>query len=177
MNSNCYIVLDLRNLQEQVKKAFCFKNCTDLSLFEKKNVLLISKSFQILDLQHLIWKVYLDHQNNFFSQYSEQFWRQNTIAELHLLLKLTPVKTKTWIFKLVLDPGHGGCFRGRIAICFDFICTVYLMAKCIFQKPLLKSAMIRCLQKIRVKVKIFEFEKATKISQLLFELTILDFYS
>ena len=27
-------VLDLKNLQEQVKKAFCFKNCTDLSLFE-----------------------------------------------------------------------------------------------------------------------------------------------
>ena len=130
-------------------------------------------------IQHLIWKVYLDHQNNFFSKYSEQFWRQNTIAELHLLLKLTPVKTKTWIFKQVLDPGHGGCFRGRIAICFDFICTVYLMAKCIFPKPLLKSAMMRCLQKIRGKVNIFE--KATKISQLLFELTnkqiIVDFYS
>ena len=121
----------------------------------------------------------------FFSQYSEQFRKQNTIAELHLLLKLTPVKTKTWIFKQVLDPGHGGCFRGRIAICFDFICTVYLIVylmakwKCIFPKPLLKSAMMRCLQKIRGKVNIFE--KATKISQLLFELTnkqiIVDFYS
>ena len=58
-------------------------------------------------------------------------------------------------------------------------CTVYLMAKCIFPKPLLKSAMMRCLQKIRGKVNIFE--KATKISQLLFELTnkqiIVDFYS
>ena len=79
------------------------------------------------------------------------------------------MKTKTWIFKLVLDPGHGGCFRGRIAICFDFICTVYLMAKCIFPKPLLKPAMMRCLQKIRVKVNIFE--KVTKIFRLLFELT------
>ena len=109
----------------------------------------------------------------FFSQYSEQFRKQNTIAELHLLLKLTPVKTKTWIFKQVLDPGHGGCFRGRIAICFDFLfCTVYLMAKFIFPKPLLKSAMTRCLQKIRGKVN--KFEKATKISQLLFELTIIN---
>ena len=27
-------LLDLKNLQEQVKKAFCFKNCTDLSLCE-----------------------------------------------------------------------------------------------------------------------------------------------
>ena len=37
-------VLDLTNLQEQVKKAFCFKNCTDLSLF----VLVVSKILQIL---------------------------------------------------------------------------------------------------------------------------------
>ena len=29
LNSNCSDVLDLRNLQEQVKKAFCFKNCTE----------------------------------------------------------------------------------------------------------------------------------------------------
>ena len=34
LNYNCSNALDLRNLQEQVKKAFCFKNCTDLSLFE-----------------------------------------------------------------------------------------------------------------------------------------------
>ena len=32
-------LLDLRNIQEQVKKALCFKNCTDLPLFEKKNLL------------------------------------------------------------------------------------------------------------------------------------------
>ena len=30
-------LLDLRNLQEQVKKVFCFKNCTDLSLLEYMN--------------------------------------------------------------------------------------------------------------------------------------------
>ena len=34
LNTNCCSVLDLRNFQEQVKKAFCFKNCTDISLFE-----------------------------------------------------------------------------------------------------------------------------------------------
>ena len=33
-NYNCSNLLDLINLQEQVKKAFSFKNCTDLSLFE-----------------------------------------------------------------------------------------------------------------------------------------------
>ena len=31
---NCYNVLGLRKLQEQVKKAFRFKNYTDMSLFE-----------------------------------------------------------------------------------------------------------------------------------------------
>ena len=29
LSSNCSNVLDLRNLQEQVKKALCFKSCTD----------------------------------------------------------------------------------------------------------------------------------------------------
>ena len=33
MNHNCSNVLDLRNLHEQVKKAFCLKYCTGLSLF------------------------------------------------------------------------------------------------------------------------------------------------
>ena len=69
----------------------------------------------------------------------------------------------------MLDPGHGGCFRGRIAICFDFVCTGYLMANCIFPQPLLKSAMMKCLQKIRVKVDIFG--KVKKISQLLIQLS------
>ena len=43
-------VLDLRNLQEQVKKLFCFK------------------IYQILCLQPRISKVFLDHYNYFFSQ-------------------------------------------------------------------------------------------------------------
>ena len=33
LNYNCSNILDLRNLQEQVKKAFCFKNWSVLSLF------------------------------------------------------------------------------------------------------------------------------------------------
>ena len=33
LNYNCSNLLDLRNFQEQVKKAFCY-NCSDLSLFE-----------------------------------------------------------------------------------------------------------------------------------------------
>ena len=30
---SCSNVLDLKNLQEQLEKAFGFKNCTDLSMF------------------------------------------------------------------------------------------------------------------------------------------------
>ena len=36
LNYSCFNFLDLRNLQEQVRilEIFCFKNCTDLSLFK-----------------------------------------------------------------------------------------------------------------------------------------------
>ena len=44
------------NLQEQVKKAFCYQNCSDLSLFEQI-ALVISKILQILGLQHRISKI------------------------------------------------------------------------------------------------------------------------
>ena len=32
--SNCFIVLDLRNFHEQVKKVICLKNCTHHSMFK-----------------------------------------------------------------------------------------------------------------------------------------------
>ena len=35
LNSNCSNALELRNPQEQVKKDFCFKNCTNLSQIKK----------------------------------------------------------------------------------------------------------------------------------------------
>ena len=44
MNSNCSNLLDIRNLQEQVKKHFVTKNCSDLSLFEQI-VIVISNFF------------------------------------------------------------------------------------------------------------------------------------
>ena len=44
LNLNYSNLLHLRNLQEQVEKAFCFNNCSDLSLFEYV-VLVISKVF------------------------------------------------------------------------------------------------------------------------------------
>ena len=34
MNYNCSNLLDMRNLQEQVKKAFCYQKNSDISLFE-----------------------------------------------------------------------------------------------------------------------------------------------
>ena len=42
LNSNCYNLLDMRNLQEQVKKDSITQNCSDLSLF-KWIVLVIEK--------------------------------------------------------------------------------------------------------------------------------------
>ena len=47
LNLNYYNSLYLRNLQEQLKKAFCFKNCSELSLFEYV-VLVISKTFFLI---------------------------------------------------------------------------------------------------------------------------------
>ena len=64
-------VLDLRNLQAQVKKAFCFKNCTELSLFE---------SFSIT-------------KSNFSHSRSEQFWQQNTISSCRKIKLLTKIMT------------------------------------------------------------------------------------
>ena len=64
MNSN---QLHLRNLQEQIRKVFWFKNSSDLALFEKI-VLVISKKLQILGLQPPP-KVFLNHwKNNFLSK-------------------------------------------------------------------------------------------------------------
>ena len=54
-NLNCSNLLDLKNLQEQVKK-----RCSDLSLFEQI-VLVISKFLQILDFQPQISKVFSDN--------------------------------------------------------------------------------------------------------------------
>ena len=65
LNFNCCSVLDLTNLQEQVKNTFCFKNCTDLSLFEEK-FQVISKNLQILSLQSWISKSILNLCNRLF---------------------------------------------------------------------------------------------------------------
>ena len=61
-NYSCSNVLDLRNLQEQVKKVFCFKHSSDLS-FQFQKVFSLTRTF--------------------FSQLrSEQFWKQYTNVEL-----------------------------------------------------------------------------------------------
>ena len=57
LNSNCSNLLDLRNLQEQVKKAFCYQK-----LFWPFTVWInCSKFLQILGLQPRISKVFLYH--------------------------------------------------------------------------------------------------------------------
>ena len=62
-----YNWLDMRNLQEHVKKHSVTKSCSDLALFEYI-FLSISKILQILGFQPRISKYFLDHRNNFFSQ-------------------------------------------------------------------------------------------------------------
>ena len=56
LNSNCSNLLDMRNLQEQVKKHSVAKNCSDLLLFEQID-LVFSTFSQILSLQPQISKV------------------------------------------------------------------------------------------------------------------------
>ena len=63
---NCSNLLDLRNLQEQVKKAFCFKNCTDLSLLEKI-VLVISKICKFSTCSFKFRKIMSKTRTNFFT--------------------------------------------------------------------------------------------------------------
>ena len=46
MNSNCSNVLDLSNLQEQLKKSLCFKNCIDLSRYSVSNFKSFPRSLQ-----------------------------------------------------------------------------------------------------------------------------------
>ena len=77
-------VLDLRNLVEQVKKVFCFKNCTELSLLEQID-LVISFFFAKSRLQPLNSKVFLDHQNNCFSQQVKAIF---TIKKKRILKKI-----------------------------------------------------------------------------------------
>ena len=57
---NCSNLLDIRNLQEQVKNHSVIKHCSNLSLFEWI-ALVIPKILQILGLQPRISKVFLDH--------------------------------------------------------------------------------------------------------------------
>ena len=63
-----------------------FKNCFDLSLFQQI-VLVISIFLQILGLQPRISKVFLNHQNNFFSKQ----------------IRTTLVNLNKWIFLLLED--------------------------------------------------------------------------
>ena len=66
LNSVCSNVLNLRNLKDQIKKAFCFKHWTDISLLEQ-SIIVISKCLQLLGLHPLISKVFLHQKNNSFS--------------------------------------------------------------------------------------------------------------
>ena len=79
------ILLDLRNFQEQVKKAFGFKNSTELSLYEQI-VLVNSKCLRILGLQPWISKVFLDHKNNFFFTLAQNNFENKIVFFIFLQL-------------------------------------------------------------------------------------------
>ena len=70
LNYNCSDLSDLRNLQEQIKKAFWFKNCSGLNL--EWIVLVTEKNF---------WNSRL---NEFFLQKVRTIWKQNTILNWHI---------------------------------------------------------------------------------------------
>ena len=57
----------MRNLQEQVEKAFCVPKIVLTFYCLNELFLVISKCLQILGLQPRFSKVFLDHHNNFFS--------------------------------------------------------------------------------------------------------------
>ena len=72
LNLNCSNLSCLRNLQEQVKKTFCYQK-----LFGPFTVwvnLVIAKIFQTLGLLPRISKVFLNHWNIFSHCRSEQVW-------------------------------------------------------------------------------------------------------
>ena len=78
-NLTCSNVLDLRNLQEQVKKAFRFKNCNDCHCLNK--LFYWSKrfcKFSALSLEFR--KIFMITTSIFSHSRSEQFWKQNTIT-------------------------------------------------------------------------------------------------
>ena len=96
----------MRNLQEQVKKAFCYQTFCDFSLFEQI-VLVISKFLQILDLQPRISKVFSITRTIFSHSRSEQFLKQNT-STLNTFSKLYALKPKNSLtvpLERVIDAG------------------------------------------------------------------------
>ena len=66
LNANCSNLLDMRNLQEQVKNAFCYQKLF-WPFIVGINWTLISKLLQILGF-HSQTKVFLDHWSIFFLQ-------------------------------------------------------------------------------------------------------------
>ena len=52
LNSNCFIILDLRILQKEVKKYSVTTNCSDLSLFEQIVPVISKKFFSTRSIQH-----------------------------------------------------------------------------------------------------------------------------
>ena len=84
-NSNCYNLLDMRNLQEQVKKAFCYQklfwpvwiNCSnDLKIFA--NFWPSAPNFKSFSrwLEHFFLTVV---QNNFGNKILAKIWKKNSV--------------------------------------------------------------------------------------------------
>ena len=80
-------VLDLRNLQQKIKKAFCFKNCTNLLLLEWI-VLVISKKNLTVGHNNFGNKIPLKHiRANIFEKIGDFFTRTILIGQPYAISK------------------------------------------------------------------------------------------
>ena len=98
-----FFLLDLRNLQEQVKKAFCYQNFSDLSVFKDHKKFKNSQKFFSIKKQFFpqLARTILVTKYHFSQYRSEHFWKQNTRmlerkkASCHVLLLRCFSKMKT----------------------------------------------------------------------------------
>ena len=114
LNSNCSNLLDIRNLQEQVQKAFCYQKLLQI-------VLVIEKSFcKIFETTRKIHSNSKKGQNN--------FWQQNAFLTCSwrflICNKLEQLEFK--LEKITVIQKHAGKVRKRIVLVQAFLCIPQL---------------------------------------------------
>ena len=98
LSGHPWIINKMRNLQEQVKKVFCYqKFCSDLSLFDKIVLVISAKFLQILGFQ----KFFSITRTIFSHNSSEQFWQlfQDGLAQKFSLFWICSTSNLASLFK------------------------------------------------------------------------------